>query len=77
MNYIDYLNWAEEYRSQEEVLRIKLENRKQQIRKENSEEQKAFDCATRIMYMMKLDCGKIADILERKARRIKEHAAEE
>lgn len=72
MNYKDYFNWAQEYRSQAEILDRKLNERKKPRYFETSEQKKAFESSTRILYEMKLECLKTMLILEKKAEEIRE-----
>lgn len=72
MDYKDYFDWAQEYRSQAEILSRKLEERKAPQYFETSEQKKSFESATRMLYEMKLECIKTMNILERKAVEIKE-----
>lgn len=76
MTYIDYLNWAQEYKCQKEVLEQMLIRRKNKKSKLSAEQQIAFDSTNRMLYIMKLDCEKTAALLEKKAMAIKERINE-
>ena len=67
MNYWDYVNWANEYKQQVEVLDKKLQNRKNVKSFPTAQDRLQFENATRILYSMKLDCMKTAAILDQKA----------
>ncbi len=72
MNYKDYFDWAQEYRTQAEILNKKLEDRKKSKKIMTPEQTKEFDSATRMLYEMRLECTKTMVILENKAKEIKE-----
>lgn len=72
MNYQDYINWAEEYREQADILERKLAEKKEPRRFATALERSEFESSVRILYGMKLDCIKTMAILEEKARTIKE-----
>ncbi len=72
MNYIDYINWANEYEDQVKILEKKLEKRKLKKFFETTEEKKIFESSTRILYEMKLDCIKTAALLRNRAEKIRE-----
>lgn len=72
MTYIDYINWAREYKEQIEVIDRKLEKRRGKHRFESPEDRRAFESTTRILYEMRSDCIKAAAALENKAFTIRE-----
>ena len=72
MNYIDYENWAAEYKEQVEILNRMLEGRSQRKVFASCDERKDFERATRLLYGMRNDCIRTQAILEQKAKAIKE-----
>ncbi|MDE7389738.1 MAG: hypothetical protein K2M82_02190 [Lachnospiraceae bacterium] len=72
MSYTDYLNWAEEYKQQEIILDRKLDERKRKNKKLTFDQIVCLEQGTRELYAMKLECRRIAGILERKAHSIRE-----
>lgn len=76
MTYTDYFDWAKEYKEQGEVLENMLSRRRDSRSKLTADQQIAFDSASRMIYLMKLDCEKTAAVLEQKANVIKERLNE-
>ncbi len=73
MNYIDYAEWAEEYREQVEILEKKLKGRRRRNRKfPTPEERQMYENTTKILEDMKRDCLYALTILEQRATEIKE-----
>ena len=72
MDYKDYLNWANEYRQQADILSKKLAERRKIKKFATSEQRKAFESATKILYEMHKECTNTMVILEGKAREIRE-----
>lgn len=73
MNYIDYENWAEEYRQQVEVLDRKLKGRHRRNRRFATAEQRTqYENTTRIFEEMRRDCASAFAILKQRAEEIKE-----
>ena len=72
MTYIDYMNWAKEYRDQVEVIERKLEKRKGKQHFPTPDDRRVFESTTRVLYEMRLDCIRAAATLESKAQEIKE-----
>lgn len=72
MNYIDYRNWADEYRQQVEVLNRKLKGRYRKRKFSTAEDRQLFENSTRILEEMRRDCIAALVILEQRASAIKE-----
>ena len=72
MNYIDYENWAEEYRQQVEILDRKLFGRYKRQFFPSPEARTVYENTTRILEEMRRECVKTYITLRKRARKIKE-----
>ena len=73
MNSADYIEWANEYRQQVEVLEAKLKGRRRRNRKfPTAEDRQLYENTTKILEDMRKDCLYALGILEQRAEEIKE-----
>lgn len=71
MTYKDYFDWAQEYYAQLKVLDNILAVRKKKNPHMTEDQMREFDRESKVFYQMKLECARIAKILEEKANHIK------
>lgn len=61
-----YQEWAEEYRESAEILKQRIEARKQERQHAHPGAIKELDFRIRTMYLMYLDCMRTANLLEKR-----------
>ncbi len=72
MTYIDYINWAQEYREQAELIDKKLAERIKRRTFTTPEERSEYERGTQMLYDMRRECRFTCDLLARRAESIRE-----
>jgi len=72
MTYSDYIAWANEYRSQADIICKILSEKKARTRYASAQERSSEERKVQLLYSMKLECLKSYAELENIAKHIKE-----
>ena len=72
MDHIDYIRWAEDYRSQAELITQKIEARSKMKKFATAEERSEFEKGTQMLYEMRRECRITEALLLERAALIKE-----